>query len=99
MTLNGIYDAIDDINQNVAFGDLKDTASKNGVRRIKLIVSGQGGQVGFSRRNWTCKGAEKANCDAIQEEVTRSTTKENELMAVLIHFLAKSVDAKEKGLW
>ncbi len=43
------------------------------------------------------KGAEKANSDAIQEEVTRATTMKMNLRVVLIHPLT-TVDAKEKGL-
>ena len=95
--VNGIYDVIDDINQNVCtFGDLKDTVTKNSKGIVDLF-SNKADKLALSEEIERAKGAEKANSDALQEEVTRATTKENELKGS-IDTLSTTVDAKEKGL-
>lgn len=95
--VNGIYDVIDDINQNVCtFGDLKDTVAKNSKGIVDLF-SNKADKLALAEEIERAKGAEKANSDAIQEEVTRATTKENELKGS-IDTLSTTVDAKEKGL-
>lgn len=95
--VNGIYDVIDDINQNVCtFGDLKDTVAKNSKGIVDLF-SNKADKLALAEEIERTKGAEKANSDAIQEEVTRATTKENELKGS-IDTLSTTVDAKEKGL-
>lgn len=95
--VNGIYDVIDDINQNVCtFGDLKDTVAKNSKGIVDLF-SNKADKLALVEEIERAKGAEKANSDAIQEEVTRATTKENELKGS-IDTLSTTVDAKEKGL-
>ena len=95
--VNGIYDVIDDINQNVCtFGDLKDTVAKNSKGIIDLF-SDKADKLALSEEIERAKGAEKVNADALQEEVTRATTKENELKGS-IDTLSATVDTKEKGL-
>lgn len=95
--VNGIYDVIDDINQNVCtFGDLKDTVAKNSKGIVDLF-SNKADKLALAEENERAKGAEKANSDALQEEVTRATTKENELKSS-IDTLSATVDTKEKGL-
>lgn len=95
--VNGIYDVIDDINQNVCtFGDLKDTVAKNSKGIIDLF-SDKADKLALSEEIERAKGAEKVNTDALQEEVTRATTKENELKGS-IDTLSATVDTKEKGL-
>lgn len=95
--VNGIYDVIDDINQNVCtFGDLKDTVTKNSKGIVDLF-SNKADKLALTEEIERAKGAEKANSDALQEEVTRATTKENELKGS-IDTLSTTVDAKEKGL-
>lgn len=95
--VNGIYDVIDDINQNVCtFGDLKDTVAKNSKGIIDLF-SDKADKLALSEEIERAKGAEKVNADALQEEITRATTKENELKGS-IDTLSATVDTKEKGL-
>lgn len=95
--VNGIYDVIDDINQNVCtFGDLKDTVAKNSKGIVDLF-SNKADKLALSEEIERAKGAEKVNADALQEEVTRATTKENELKGN-IDTLSATVDTKEKGL-
>lgn len=95
--VNGIYDVIDDINQNVCtFGDLKDTVAKNSKGIIDLF-SDKADKLALSEEVERAKGAEKVNADALQEEVTRATAKENELKGS-IDTLSATVDTKEKGL-
>ena len=95
--VNGIYDVIDDINQNVCtFGDLKDTVAKNSKGIIDLF-SDKADKLALSEEIERAKGAEKVNADALQEEITRATTKENELKSS-IDTLSATVDTKEKGL-
>lgn len=95
--VNGIYDVIDDINQNVCtFGDLKDTVAKNSKGIVDLF-SNKADKLALAEEIERAKGAEKANSDALQEEVTRATTKENELKNG-IDTLSTTVDNKEKGL-
>ena len=95
--VNGIYDVIDDINQNVCtFGDLKDTVAKNSKGIIDLF-SDKADKLALSEEIERAKGAEKVNTDALQEEVTRATTKENELKGS-IDTLSATVDTKEKEL-
>lgn len=95
--VNGIYDVIDDINQNVCtFGDLKDTVAKNSKGIVDLF-SNKSDKLALAEEIERAKGAEKANSDALQEEVTRATAKENELKNS-IDTLSTTVDTKEKGL-
>ena len=95
--VNGIYDVIDDINQNVCtFGDLKDTVAKNSKGIIDLF-SDKADKLALSEEIERAKGAEKVNADALQEEITRATAKENELKGS-IDTLSATVDTKEKGL-
>lgn len=95
--VNGIYDVIDDINQNVCtFGDLKDTVAKNSKGIVDLF-SNKADKLALSEEIERAKGAEKVNADALQEEITRATTKENELKGN-IDTLSATVDTKEKGL-
>ncbi len=95
--VNGIYDVIDDINQNVCtFGDLKDTVTKNSKGIVDLF-SNKADKLALAEEIERAKGAEKVNADALQEEVTRATTKENELKGS-IDTLSATVDTKEKGL-
>lgn len=95
--VNGIYDVIDDINQNVCtFGDLKDTVAKNSKGIVDLF-SNKADKLALAEEIERAKGAEKANSDALKEEVTRATTKENELKGS-IDTLSATVDTKEKGL-
>lgn len=95
--INGIYDTIDDINQNVCtFGDLKDTVTKNSKAVINLFAD-KADKLALNEEIERAKAAEKVNADALQEEVTRATTKENELKGS-IDTLSATVDTKEKGL-
>lgn len=95
--VNGIYDVIDDINQNVCtFGDLKDTVAKNSKGIVDLF-SNKADKLALAEEIERAKGAEKVNADALQEEITRATTKENELKGS-IDTLSATVDTKEKGL-
>lgn len=95
--VNGIYDVIDDINQNVCtFGDLKDTVTKNSKGIVDLF-SNKADKLALTEEIERAKGAEKVNADALQEEITRATAKENELKGS-IDTLSTTVDSKEKGL-
>ncbi len=94
--VNGIYDVIDDINQNVCtFGDLKIPLLRI-VRVLLICFSNKADKLALAEEIERAK-VQKANSDAIQERVTRATTKENELKGS-IDTLSTTVDLKEKGL-
>lgn len=95
--INGIYDTIDDINQNVCtFGDLKDTVNKNSKAVINLFAD-KADKLALNEEIERAKAAEKVNADNIQTETTRATTKENELKTDIDN-LSNTLNSKEKGL-
>ena len=95
--IDGIYNTIGDINQNVGtIGDLKDTVNKNSKSIINLFTD-KADKLALNDEMERAKAAEKVNADGIQAETTRATTKENELKTDIDN-LSTTVNTKEKGL-
>lgn len=95
--IDGIYNTIGDINQNVGtIGDLKDTVNKNSKSIINLFTD-KADKLALNDEMERAKAAEKVNADGIQAETTRATTKENELKTDIDN-LSTTVNIKEKGL-
>ena len=95
--VDGIYNTIEDINQNVGtFGDLKDTVNKNSKSIINLFTD-KADKLALNEEMERAKAAEKVNTDGIQAETTRATTKENELKTDIDN-LSNTLNSKEKGL-
>lgn len=95
--IDGIYNTIGDINQNVGtIGDLKDTANKNSKSIINLFTD-KADKLALNDEMERAKAAEKVNADGIQAETTRATTKENELKTDIDN-LSNTLNSKEKGL-
>lgn len=95
--VDGIYNTIEDINQNVGtFGDLKDTVNKNSKSIINLFTD-KADKLALNEEMERAKAAEKVNSDNLQAEITRATTKENELKTDIDN-LSNTLNSKEKGL-
>lgn len=95
--IDGIYNTIGDINQNVGtIGDLKDTVNKNSKSIINLFTD-KADKLALNDEMERAKAAEKVNADGIQAETTRATTKENELKTDIDN-LSNTLNSKEKGL-
>lgn len=95
--IDGIYNTIGDINQNVGtIGDLKDTVNKNSKSIINLFTD-KADKLALNDEMERAKAAEKVNTDGIQAETTRATTKENELKTDIDN-LSNTLNSKEKGL-
>lgn len=95
--IDGIYNTIGDINQNVGtIGDLKDTVNKNSKSIINLFTD-KADKLALNDEMERAKAAEKVNADGIQAENTRATTKENELKTDIDN-LSNTLNSKEKGL-
>lgn len=95
--IDGIYNTIGDINQNVGtIGDLKDTVNKNSKSIINLFTD-KADKLALNDEMERAKAAEKVNADGIQAETTRATTKENELKTDIDN-LSNTLNSKEKDL-
>lgn len=95
--IDGIYNTIGDINQNVGtIGDLKDTVNKNSKSIINLFTD-KADKLALNDEMERAKAAEKVNADGIQAETTRATTKENELKTDIDN-LSNTLNSKEKVL-
>lgn len=95
--IDGIYNTIGDINQNVGtIGDLKDTVNKNSKSIINLFTD-KADKLALNDEMERAKAAEKVNADGIQAETTRATTRENELKTDIDN-LSNTLNSKEKGL-
>ena len=95
--IDGIYNTIGDINQNVGtIGDLKDTVNKNSKSIINLFTD-KADKLALNDEMERAKAAEKVNADGIQAETTRATTKENDLKTDIDN-LSNTLNSKEKGL-
>lgn len=95
--IDGIYNTIGDINQNVGtIGDLKDTVNKNSKSIINLFTD-KADKLALNEEMERAKAAEKVNSDNLQAEITRATTKENELKTDIDN-LSNTLNSKEKGL-